>query len=386
LPIIKVMTILGTRPEAIKLAPVIQKLQSAPERFACKIVATAQHRSMLDQMLEVFSLKPDVDLDIMEENQSLFQLTQKTIQRLETVLREHQPDVVMVQGDTTSTFLGALAAFYFRIKVAHVEAGLRSRQKYSPFPEEINRRLTSVVTDIHFPPTSQARENLLREGVSAQQIFVTGNTAVDAVLSIMNEDHQFTDPMLHDLLSNHRRYVVVTAHRRENWGESFENVANAILQLVTRYRDLHFVFPIHKNPQVRKTFQARLNNHARVHLIEPLDYRSFIHLAAHSLFILTDSGGIQEEAPSLRKPALVMREVTERPEGLSSGFLKLVGCNADRIVAEAGRLIDDRKYYATVTQGQNPYGDGRAAQRIVDALLFSSGIRENRPEDFFFTT
>lgn len=376
------MTVFGTRPEAIKLAPVISRLHAERECFACRVVVTAQHRTMLDQMLAVFRLKPDIDLDIMEENQSLFQLTRKTIQRLEAVMQRYEPDVILVQGDTTSTFLGALAGFYRKIKVAHVEAGLRTHQKYSPFPEEMNRRLTSALADLHFAPTAQARQNLLKEGIEAHSIFVTGNTAVDALLSILEENHRFDVPLLNDILATHRRTVVVTAHRRENWGPAFESVSQAILQLAALYPDVQFVFPVHMNPQVRKTFHKTLRNHSQVYLLEPMDYRSFINLLGRAFFILTDSGGIQEEAPSLRKPALVMREVTERPEGLAGGLLKLVGCNADRIVAEAQRLLEDRNYYAEITRGPNPYGDGRASQRIVEALKYSFGVSDRQPQAF----
>ncbi len=379
---LKVMTIFGTRPETIKLAPVIHKLKEESEHFTSTVVVTAQHRTMLDQMLEVFALAPDIDLDIMEANQSLFQVTQKTLQRLETVLASHTPDVILVQGDTTSTFVGALAGFYFKVKVAHIEAGLRTHQKFSPFPEEMNRRLTSVLADVHFPPTLLGKENLLREGVRDENIFITGNTGVDAVLAILDEKHQFDSPGLNAILATRRRTIVVTAHRRENWGEAFESVAQAILQLVTLHQDIQFVFPVHLNPQVRKVFHAKLHNNERVHLLEPLEYRAFINLLGRAYLILTDSGGIQEEAPSLRKPVLVMRDVTERPEALSKGFLKLVGCRVDRIVNEVTRLLHDSAYYSASSSGANPYGDGRAAQRIAQALKFVFGFQKNRPQDF----
>lgn len=379
---IKVMTVFGTRPETIKLAPVIHKFKEQPEHFTNTVVVTAQHRTMLDQMLEVFALAPDLDLDIMEANQSLFQVTQKTLQRLEEVIAQHTPDVILVQGDTTSTFVGALAGFYFKTKVAHVEAGLRTHQKFSPFPEEINRRLTSVLADIHFPPTLLAKENLLREGVREENIFITGNTGVDAVRTILDENHRFESVAINAILDSRHRNIVVTAHRRENWGEAFESVAQAILQLVARHDDIQFIFPVHLNPQVRKVFHAKLQNHARVHLLEPLEYRSFINLLGRAHLILTDSGGIQEEAPSLRKPVLVMREVTERPEALSKGFLKLVGCNVDRIVNEVTRLLQDDAYYVTSTSGANPYGDGHAAERIAHALSFFFGREKNPPRDF----
>lgn len=379
---LKVMTIFGTRPEAIKLAPVIAQLKADRAHFACTVVVTAQHRTMLDQMLEVFGITPDTDLNIMEENQSLFRLTQKTIRRLERIITAYEPQVILVQGDTTSTFIAALAGFYAKIKVAHVEAGLRTHQKFSPFPEEMNRRLTSVLADLHFTPTIQSKENLLREGMDPQNIFLTGNTVVDAVLSILEENHRFESPMLNKILTGHRRTVVVTAHRRENWGAAFESISMAILQLASLYQDIQFVFPVHLNPRVRQPFHKKLQDNSQIHLIEPLDYRSFINLLGRSYFILTDSGGIQEEAPSLRKPALVMREVTERPEGLAGGCLKLVGCNTERIVAEARRLLDDPDYYSEAIRGGNPYGDGRAARRICEALLFNFGLRGRRPDEF----
>lgn len=379
---IKVIAVFGTRPEAIKLAPIIKLLRADSENFNCTVAVTAQHRAMLDQMLEVFRIKPDVDLDIMEENQSLFQVTQKTISRMEGVLQRFTPDVVLVQGDTTSTFVGALAAYYAKIKVAHVEAGLRTHQKYNPFPEEINRRLTSVLTDLHFTPTKLSKTNLVKEGINPESIFITGNTAVDAVLSIKSDDFRFDEKLLNELIEKPRRTIVVTAHRRENWGPAFENIAQAILQLASDYTDVQFVFPIHLNPNVRKTFQAKLRDHAQVHLVEPLNYRSFINLLNRSYFILTDSGGIQEEAPTLRKPVLVMRETTERPEGLAGGCLKLVGCSVERIIAESRRLLDDVNYYESLIHGKNPYGDGRAAERIRDALKFFFGACKHRPEDF----
>lgn len=379
---VKVMTIFGTRPETIKLAPVIKKLAEHPRHFSNTIVVTAQHRSMLDQMLEVFSLKPDIDLNVMEANQSLFQVAQKTIQRLEAILRECQPEVILVQGDTTSTFIGALAGYYGKLKVAHVEAGLRTHQKYSPFPEEMNRRMTSALADYHFAPTTLGKENLLCEGVRHEDIFVTGNTGVDAVRTIIDPNHRFDVPELNALFAIPRRTIVVTAHRRENWGDAFENVAQAIAKLAAKYSDIQFVFPVHLHPQVRQVFHERLRNLPRMHMLEPLEYRSFINLLGRSYLILTDSGGIQEEAPTLRKPVLVMREVTERPEALSKGFLKLVGCNVERIVAETSNLLDDSEYYTASVSGVNPYGDGRAAERIVQALAFVFGREHNRPQDF----
>ncbi|MCK6559640.1 UDP-N-acetylglucosamine 2-epimerase (non-hydrolyzing) [candidate division KSB1 bacterium] len=376
------MAIFGTRPETIKLAPVIATLKSDPARFRCTVTVTAQHRAMLDQMLKVFAITPDIDLDIMEDNQSLFLTTQKTIQRLEPVLEQYQPDLILVQGDTTSTFLGALAGFYKKIKTAHVEAGLRTHRKYSPFPEELNRRLTSVLADLHFAPTTAARDNLLREGIAADNIFVTGNTAVDAVLAIRRENFDFAPVGLTHLVTPAQRLIVITAHRRENWGQAFAQIAEAILQLAALYPDLQFVFPVHLNPNVQQAFNHRLGGHPRIHLIPPLDYRTFINLLSRCYFILTDSGGVQEEAPTLGKPVLVMRETTERPEGLVHGNLKLVGSTVAGILAEARRLLDEPAYYRASTQHANPYGDGRAAERIRNAILYAFGAAPERPADF----
>ncbi|MDZ7270124.1 MAG: UDP-N-acetylglucosamine 2-epimerase (non-hydrolyzing) [candidate division KSB1 bacterium] len=379
---LRVMVIFGTRPEVIKLAPVIAALREHPSYFATTVVVTAQHRSMMDQMLEVFGIQPDRDLNIMEENQSLARVTCNALQRLDGVLAEYAPQVIIVQGDTTTTFVAALCGYYHKVAVAHVEAGLRTGRKYSPFPEEINRRLTSALAELHFAPTPLAKENLLREGVEPENIFVTGNTVVDAVQSIVAEPPHFRDARLAALMQNGLRTVAITAHRRENWGPALENIAEAVLRLASLCEDVQFVFPVHLNPNVRAVFKRRLRGHPRIHLLEPLDYRSFVHLLGRSVLILTDSGGIQEEAPSLRKPVLVMREVTERPEGLASGWLKLVGCDVERIVSEAQRLLEDSALYSLAISAPNPYGDGKAAQRIIEALCFHFGLSDRRPEEF----
>jgi len=376
------MVVFGTRPEAIKLAPVISWLGRQPELFAPTVVVTAQHRTMLDQMLEVFGITPDVDLDIMEENQSLVRVTCNALQGLDGVVQRHAPQVIVVQGDTTTTFVASLCGYYHKVVIAHVEAGLRTQQKYSPFPEEMNRKLTSALADIHFAPTELAKENLLREGVPEERVFVTGNTVVDAVLSILQGPPRFRDPHLAEIMASGLRTVAVTAHRRENWGPALESIAKAIVELASLYRDVQFVFPVHLNPNVRAVFRERLRGHPRIHLLEPLDYGSFIYLLSGSLFILTDSGGIQEEAPSLRKPVLVMREVTERPEGIASGWLKLVGCDVTGIVAEARRLLEDPAHYQETISAPNPYGDGQAARRIAEALLYHFGLSQERPDEF----
>ncbi len=379
---LRVMVIFGTSPEVIKLAPVIAALRRAPELFATTVVVTAQHRWMMDQMLEVFGIEPDVDLNIMEENQSLSRVTCNALQGLDGVIARYAPQVIIVQGDTTTTFVASLCGYYHKVVVAHVEAGLRTGQKYSPFPEEINRRLTSALADVHFAPTQLARDNLVREGIEPDKVLVTGNTVVDAVQSIVEQGPLLRDAQLEALLENKVRTVAITAHRRENWGPALESVAQAILRLASLYEDVQFIFPVHLNPNVRAVFKERLRGHPRIHLLEPLDYRSFIHLLARAVFILTDSGGIQEEAPSLRKPVLVMREVTERPEGIAGGWLKLVGCDVERIVAQAQQLLDDPGHYRQAISAPNPYGDGRAAQRIVQALLFRFGLTSQPPDEF----
>ncbi|MGQ9560478.1 MAG: non-hydrolyzing UDP-N-acetylglucosamine 2-epimerase [Candidatus Oleimicrobiaceae bacterium] len=379
---LRVMVVFGTRPEAIKLAPVISWLRHSPELFASTVVVTAQHRTMLDQMLEVFDITPDVDLDIMEENQSLARVTCNALQGLDKMVQSYAPQVIVVQGDTTTTFVASLCGYYHKAAVAHVEAGLRTLQKYSPFPEEMNRKLTSVLADIHFAPTALAKDNLLREGVPAERVYVTGNTVVDAVQSIIQEQPRFRDPHLAEIMATGLRTVAVTAHRRENWGPAMESIARAILELASLYSDVQFVFPVHLNPNVRVVFQERLGGQPRIHLLEPLDYYSFINLLGQSVLILTDSGGIQEEAPSLRKPVLVMREVTERPEGMASGWLKLVGWDVARIVAEARRLLDDPSHYRQTIAAPNPYGDGQAARRIAEALLYHFGLSNHRPDEF----
>ena len=369
---VKVALIVGTRPEAIKMAPVVLKMRQITNVFSPILIATAQHREMLDQVLALFDLQPDYDLDIMQPGQSPCDVTSGVLTRLQPVLQAECPDIVMVQGDTTSTFAGALTAFYLKIPVAHVEAGLRTYNKHHPFPEEINRRMVSVLADWHFAPTEQARVNLLREGVAPERVFVTGNTVVDALQMILSRPA----PSLPAFVTRQRqgqRLLLVTAHRRENWGQSLEHICHALRVIGQRFPEVVIVFSVHPNPNVQRIVRQELQDAPRIHLLEPVPYLDFVHLMARSDLILTDSGGVQEEAPSLGKPVLVLREVTERPEGVEAGVLKVIGTNAERIVAEVARLLTDRAAYHEMAQRCNPYGDGHAAERIVEILQRSWG-------------
>lgn len=363
----KVALIIGTRPEAIKLAPVALAMRQMPDTFHPTLVATAQHREMLDQVLTLFDLQPDYDLDIMQPDQSPFEVTTGVLTRLQPVLQTERPDLVMVQGDTTSTFAGALAAFYLKIPVAHVEAGLRTHDKHQPFPEEINRHLVSVLADWHFAPTEWARANLLREGMPPERIFVTGNTVVDALQMILSRPAPPL-PAFVTHLAPEQRLLLVTAHRRENWGQPLRRICHALRTLVQRFPEVVVAFSVHLNPNVQSIVRQELRDASRIHLLEPVAYAAFVHLMARAHLILTDSGGIQEEAPSLSKPVLVLREVTERPEGVEAGVLKVVGTDSDRIVAETARLLADEAIYGEMAQRRNPYGDGHAAGRIVEVL------------------
>jgi UDP-N-acetylglucosamine 2-epimerase (non-hydrolysing) len=366
---LKVMIIFGTRPEAIKLVPVIQQLAKHSDQVESIVVVTAQHREMLDQVLHLFKITPDRDLNLMREGQGPFEITTHTLTKLRPILEVDRPDLVVVQGDTTTVLGAALAAFYLKIPVAHVEAGLRTFDKYQPFPEEANRRLTSALADLHFAPTTTARDNLLRENIPAAAIHVTGNTVIDALLSVAQQDYTFPDAPLRDLDLSSTRLVLVTAHRRENWGQPLQAICAALRQLVTDFPDITVIFSVHKNPAVRKLVNAELRDLDRMHLLEPLDYEPFVHLMKSTYLILTDSGGIQEEAPSLGKPVLVLRNVTERPEGVEAGTLRVVGTDTHTIVTEAARLLSDPAAYEQMTHTRNPYGDGHAAERIVNTIL-----------------
>jgi UDP-N-acetylglucosamine 2-epimerase (non-hydrolysing) len=366
----KVLLVFGTRPETIKMAPVWMALKARPDAFEVKAAVTAQHRSMLDQALADFGLAPEFDLDVMRDNQDLFHITNKSLDGLRGVLDQFQPDCVLVQGDTTTTFVGALAAFYRRIVIGHVEAGLRTGNKYSPYPEEINRKLTGCMADLHFAPTTLSRDNLLGERVAPDSVHVTGNTGIDALLWILaNRPPQFERVMpAQTLAATGGKFILVTTHRRESFGAPLAESLAAIEEIAARFPDRHIVFPVHPNPNVKNIVHQRLGNKANIHLIEPLDYVNFSHLMNRAELILTDSGGVQEEAPSLSKPVLVMRETTERPEGVNAGVAKLVGTDRRKIVGEVTKLISDAGYRASMTGIANPYGDGAAATRIADIL------------------
>ncbi|MDI3280578.1 MAG: UDP-N-acetylglucosamine 2-epimerase (non-hydrolyzing) [Bacillota bacterium] len=379
---LRVLSVFGTRPEAIKLAPVLRALQNRPRFFQPLVVVTAQHREMLDQVLSLFALAPHYDLNIMQERQTLAEITVRSLAGLDGILARERPDLVLVQGDTTTAFVAGLAAFYRRIPVGHVEAGLRTRRKYEPFPEEINRRLLGALADLHFAPTAQARENLLAESVPPEAIHVTGNTVVDALQMMVRSDYRFADPALERAVREGRRILLATAHRRENWGEPLESICLALRDLVRLYPDVTLVFPVHRNPAVRETVERLLSGEERVVLTEPLDYREMANLLSRAYLILTDSGGLQEEAPGFGRPVLVLREVTERPEGVACGVLKLVGTSRERIVSEARTLLEDRQAYLRMARAANPYGDGRAAERIAEILLYRFGWAAAPPAEF----
>ncbi len=379
---IKVMTVFGTRPEAIKMAPVVLELAKYPTLITPVVAVTAQHREMLDQVLQLFRIVPDHDLDIMSQGQTLFDITCRSLQGLNDVLARERPDIVLVHGDTTTTFAGSLAAFYHQIAVGHVEAGLRTRNKFSPFPEEMNRKLTGALTDLHFAPTATARDNLLAEAVGPAAVFVTGNTVIDALLATVDGGYEFTEPLLAGIDYRSRRVILVTTHRRENLGEPLRNVYQALRDIAGEFADVEVVFPVHKNPRVREVVQAELGGLERVHLIDPLDYQPFANLIARSYLVLTDSGGIQEEAPSLGKPVLVLRDTTERPEAIGAGTVKLVGTDRATVFAETRRLLVDKDEYRRMASACNPYGDGQAASRIVSFILWKHGLAE-RPEPYY---
>ncbi|MFN0311274.1 MAG: non-hydrolyzing UDP-N-acetylglucosamine 2-epimerase [Kurthia gibsonii] len=361
----KVMTVFGTRPEAIKMAPLVKALQQNTEQIDTVVTVTAQHREMLDQVLETFKIVPDYDLNIMKERQTLLDVATRGLEGLDQIMKEAKPDVVLVHGDTATTFVASLAAFYNQVAIGHVEAGLRTWNKYSPYPEEMNRQLTGVLADIHFAPTEQAKENLLKENKEPNSIIVTGNTAIDALATTVADD--YTHPVLEAIGDN--RMVLLTAHRRENLGEPMENMFRAIHRILDEHEDVQVVYPMHLNPAVRDTARAILGSHERVHLIEPLEVFDFHNFASHSYMILTDSGGIQEEAPSLGKPVLVLRDTTERPEGIEAGTLKLAGVEEETIYDLTKELLTDSALYNQMAQASNPYGDGHASERIVEALI-----------------
>ncbi|KAB2336506.1 UDP-N-acetylglucosamine 2-epimerase (non-hydrolyzing) [Cytobacillus depressus] len=375
---IKVMTIFGTRPEAIKMAPLVLELQKHPEHFESIVTVTAQHREMLDQVLQIFGITPDHDLNIMKDRQTLVDVTTRGLEGLDRVMKETKPDIVLVHGDTTTTFIASLAAFYNQIVVGHVEAGLRTWNKYSPFPEEMNRQLTGVIADLHFSPTTNSAENLLNENKPSEHIFITGNTAIDALKTTVKDEYH------HEVLEKigTDRLVLLTAHRRENLGEPMRNMFNAIKRLVDEQKDIQIVYPMHLNPSVREIAHEILGNDNRIHLIEPLDVIDFHNFAARAHLILTDSGGIQEEAPSLGVPVLVLRDTTERPEGIEAGTLKLAGVEEEPIYEMATQLLTDSAEYEKMAKAVNPYGDGDASRRICEAIRFNFGQIKERPEEY----
>jgi UDP-N-acetylglucosamine 2-epimerase (non-hydrolysing) len=377
----KIAVIFGTRPDTIKLAPIILDLHKHP-RYQPINIATAQHRHMLDQVLDVFGIKPHFDLNIMQPKQSLAMLTKNSIAALDDVLVKTKPDMVLVQGDTTTTFVGSLAAFYRQIPVGHVEAGLRTADKANPFPEEINRRLTSCIADLHFAPTDTAKKALLREHIPADDIIITGNTVIDALAYSIKKKFQFSEPRLNRYVNEKRRLVLLTMHRRENWGKPMIGACEAVHALANRYPEDRFVFPVHLNPIVREVVYPILGNLSNVILIEPLPYSEFVNLMARSFLILTDSGGVQEEGPSLGKPVLVLRTVTERPEAVKYGTVKLVGLDPSRITSTARLLLDSRAAYRRMASATNPYGDGHASRRTLQALDHYFGFTKKRPSEF----
>lgn len=376
----KVMAIFGTRPEAIKMAPVVRELLKHPE-IETKVCLTAQHREMLDQVVDLFQLPVDYDLDIMKQGQSLYDITDRVLLGLKEVLEKEKPDLVLVHGDTTTTFSATLAAFYQQIDVGHVEAGLRTGNMYSPFPEEANRRLTSVLTALHFAPTETARQNLLKENQKDDHIFTVGNSVIDALLATVKKDYVFEDKELQEI-EEHKRIILVTTHRRENLGEPMRNVYRALRRLVQTVPDTEVVFPVHRNPLVRQAVKEVLDGVPGIHLVDPMEYEPFTNLMARSAIILTDSGGIQEEAPSFGKPVLVLRDTTERPEAVASGTVKLVGTDEDKVYNTAYKLLTDEEAYREMAESINPYGDGHTSERIVQAILYFYGISEKKPSVF----
>ena len=370
---IKLMTVFGTRPEAIKMCPLVLEMQKYPDFIEPIVAVTAQHREMLDQVLQLFAIKPDYDLNIMTAGQTLYDVTGRALAGLKDVLAEAQPDMVLVHGDTTTTFAGALASFYAQIPVGHVEAGLRTGNKFSPYPEEMNRKLTGAIADIHFAPTSTSKNNLLKENIDPAAIVVTGNTVIDALQTTVKADYRFTDVGLQKALAGGNRLILVTTHRRENLGEPMRHVYQALRKVLENHPDVEAIFPVHKNPKVREIVDEELGKLAQVHLIEPLDYEPFANLMAKVDIVLTDSGGIQEEAPALGKPVLVLRDTTERPEAVDAGTVKLVGTAYDDVLRETSLLLDDIKYYQSMAEAANPYGDGRACERIIRKILHENG-------------
>ena len=376
---IKVMTVFGTRPEAIKMAPLVLELQKQSQRFETITTVSAQHREMLDQVLDIFHIKPDYDLNIMHARQTLTDITSNVLINLDKILKEAKPDIVLVHGDTTTTFSASVAAFYNQIPIGHVEAGLRTWEKYSPYPEEMNRQMTDAMTDLYFAPTNQSKANLLKENHKEDNIYITGNTAIDALKQTVDKEYH------HDILdkvSPDNKLILLTMHRRENQGEPMRRVFKVIREVVESREDVEVIYPVHLSPAVQEVAKEILGNTERIHLISPLDVVDFHNLAARSYFIMTDSGGVQEEAPSLGKPVLVLRDTTERPEGVEAGTLKLVGTESEKIKEEMEELLDNDAEYQRMAQAKNPYGDGKASERILDAIAYYFGVTDKKPIEF----
>ncbi|MBN2921898.1 non-hydrolyzing UDP-N-acetylglucosamine 2-epimerase [Ligilactobacillus salivarius] len=376
---IKVMTVFGTRPEAIKMAPLVLELQKQSQRFEAITTVSAQHREMLDQVLDIFHIKPDYDLNIMHARQTLTDITSNVLINLDKILKEAKPDIVLVHGDTTTTFAASVAAFYNQIPIGHVEAGLRTWEKYSPYPEEMNRQMTDAMTDLYFAPTTQSKANLLKENHKEDNIYITGNTAIDALKQTVDKGYH------HDILdkvSPDNKLILLTMHRRENQGGPMRRVFKVIREVVESREDVEVIYPVHLSPAVQEAAKEILGNTERIHLISPLDVVDFHNLAARSYFIMTDSGGVQEEAPSLGKPVLVLRDTTERPEGVEAGTLKLVGTESEKVKQEMEELLDNAAEYQRMSQAKNPYGDGKASERILDAITYYFGVTDKKPIEF----
>lgn len=376
---IKVMTVFGTRPEAIKMAPLVLELQKQSQCFEAITTVSAQHREMLDQVLDIFHIKPDYDLNIMHARQTLTDITSNVLINLDKILKEAKPDIVLVHGDTTTTFAASVAAFYNQIPIGHVEAGLRTWEKYSPYPEEMNRQMTDAMTDLYFAPTNQSKANLLKENHKEDNIYITGNTAIDALKQTVDKEYH------HDILdkvSPDNKLILLTMHRRENQGEPMRRVFKVIREVVESREDVEVIYPVHLSPAVQEVAKEILGNTERIHLISPLDVVDFHNLAARSYFIMTDSGGVQEEAPSLGKPVLVLRDTTERPEGVEAGTLKLVGTESEKVKKEMEELLDNDAEYQRMAQAKNPYGDGKASERILDAIAYYFGVTDKKPIEF----
>lgn len=380
---LKVMTVFGTRPEAIKMAPLVKALERRSE-IESIVCVTAQHRQMLDQVMDIFHIDADFDLDIMKSGQTLSDITARVMKGIEETVKTAQPDIVLVHGDTTTTFAGALASFYCQTKIGHVEAGLRTYDKYSPFPEEMNRCLTTYLADLYFAPTKNNESNLLKEGVDSKKIYVTGNTVIDAIKHTVKPDYEFKNEALKQLDYENKRVILVTAHRRENLGKPLENICRAILDVANSAEDTEIVYPVHLNPLVRNTANKILGNHSRIHLIEPLDVTELHNLMNRCYFVMTDSGGLQEEAPSLGKPVLVLRNETERPEAVTAGTVKIAGVDEACIASMAKTLLFNKNEYEKMSKAVNPYGDGLASERIADAILYAFGKKTEKPKNFTY--